>query len=86
MSTTNQPKQAPLIISKNGNGGVGKTELTAILATVLGRTKNQLAIAGHVRGFPEMLVENPTWSLSDQRAHAARLRLLPLAAGGAGNP
>lgn len=50
-------------------------ELTAILATVLGRTKNQLAIAGHVRGFPEMLVENPTWPLSDQRAHAVRLLL-----------
>ena len=49
--------------------------MTAILATVLGRTKNQLAIAGHVRGFPEMLVENPTWPLSDQRAHAVR-RLL----------
>lgn len=35
MSTTNQPKRAPLIFSKNGNGGVGKTELTAILAYLL---------------------------------------------------
>lgn len=35
MSTSIQPKPAPLIFSKNGNGGVGKTELTAILAYLL---------------------------------------------------
>ena len=28
-----------------------------------------------VRGFPEMLIENPVWPLSDERAHAVR-RLL----------
>lgn len=47
-------------------------DLTAILATVLERVRNQVAIAGHVRGFPEMLIENPVWPLSDQRAHAVR--------------
>lgn len=47
-------------------------ELSAILATVLGRVTNRLAISGHVRGFPEMMIENPTWPLSDQRAHAVR--------------
>ena len=36
------------------------------------RVRNQVAIAGHVRGFPEMLIENPAWPLSDQRAHAVR--------------
>ena len=50
-------------------------ELTAILATVLGRGRNQIAIAGHVRGFPEMMIENPVWPLSDDRAHSVR-RLL----------
>lgn len=35
MSVTNPPKPAPLIFMKNGNGGVGKTELTAILAHLL---------------------------------------------------
>ncbi len=65
----------PLFQGESAEPTPALRELTAILATVLGRTKNQLAIAGHVRGFPEMLVENPTWPLSDQRAHAVR-RLL----------
>ncbi|WP_449254644.1 nucleotide-binding protein [Bosea sp. (in: a-proteobacteria)] len=45
MSTTNQPKQAPLIISKNGNGGVGKTELTAILAYLLQKRGHSCTLA-----------------------------------------
>ena len=47
-------------------------ELTSILAMVLGRTRNQVAITGHVRGFPAMMIENPVWPLSDGRAHAVR--------------
>ena len=51
-------------------------ELTAILATVLGRAKNQVAITGHVRAFPAMMIEDPVWPLSDQRAHAVRALLV----------
>ena len=47
-------------------------ELTAILASVLGRVRNQVAITGHVRAFPRMMIDNPVWPLSDQRAHAVR--------------
>lgn len=47
-------------------------ELTAILASVLGRARNQLAITGHVRAFPRVMIDNPVWPLSDQRAHAVR--------------
>ncbi|HRO13997.1 MAG TPA: flagellar motor protein MotB [Paracoccus sp. (in: a-proteobacteria)] len=47
-------------------------ELTAILAMVLGRVRNQVAVAGHVRAYPEMMMENPVWPLSDARAHAVR--------------
>ena len=47
-------------------------ELTAILASVLGRARNQVAITGHVRAFPRMMIDNPVWPLSDQRAHAVR--------------
>ena len=47
-------------------------ELTAILATVLGRVRNQVAITGHVRAFPQVMIDNPVWPLSDGRAHAVR--------------
>ncbi|MFT4011915.1 MAG: flagellar motor protein MotB [Paracoccus sp. (in: a-proteobacteria)] len=47
-------------------------ELSAILAGVLGRVKNQLAIGGHVRSYPELLIHSPVWALSDARAHALR--------------
>ena len=50
--------------------------LTAILATVLGRARNRVAITGHVRAFPEMMIEDPVWPLSDQRAHAVRALLV----------
>ncbi|AGT11309.1 flagellar motor protein MotB [Paracoccus aminophilus] len=47
-------------------------ELAAILSRVLGRTRNNIAIAGHVRSYPEMLIHSPVWALSDARAHALR--------------
>ena len=64
--------QEPLFVGETATPAPVLRELTAILATVLGRVRNQVAIAGHVRGFPEMLIENPAWPLSDQRAHAVR--------------
>jgi len=62
----------PLFRGETAQAAPVLRDLTAILATVLGRVRNQVAISGHVRGFPEMLVENPVWPLSDQRAHAVR--------------
>lgn len=47
-------------------------ELAAILSRVLGRVRNDVAIAGHVRSYPEMLIHSPVWALSDARAHALR--------------
>lgn len=47
-------------------------ELSAILSRVLGRVRNDVAIGGHVRAYPEMLVQSPVWALSDARAHALR--------------
>jgi len=46
MSTIIQSKPAPVIFSKNGNGGVGKTELASTLAYIL-----------QVRGHIPMLVD-----------------------------
>ena len=65
----------PLFVGETGEPTPVLRELTAILAMVLGRVRNQVAIAGHVRGFPEMLIENPVWPLSDTRAHAVRTLL-----------
>ncbi|WP_134724809.1 OmpA/MotB family protein [Paracoccus luteus] len=47
-------------------------ELTGILASVLGQVRNPVAVSGHVRGYPEMMVEDPAWPLSDDRAHGVR--------------
>ena len=50
-------------------------ELTSVLATILARTRPQLAIGGHVRGFPQMMVDDPAWPLSDARAQVTRALL-----------
>jgi chemotaxis protein MotB len=38
----------------------------------LGRVKNEIAVSGHVRAYPEMLIHSPVWALSDARSHAVR--------------
>ena len=53
--------------------------LAALLAETLEITKNDLAINGHLRSHPVMLVSNPVWEMSAGRAQ--RLRLLMQAAG-----
>ena len=47
-------------------------ELAGILGGVLGRVKNEIAVSGHVRAYPEMLIHSPVWALSDARSHAVR--------------
>lgn len=47
-------------------------ELSGILSNVLGRVRNEIAISGHVRSYPEVLIQSPVWALSDARAHALR--------------
>ena len=47
-------------------------ELAGLLSGVLGRVKNDIALSGHVRAYPEMLIHSPVWALSDARAHTVR--------------
>lgn len=47
-------------------------QLTEIVARAVARTRNQVAIAGHVRSYPAMLARSPVWDLSNQRADAVR--------------
>ena len=46
-----------------------------LLAEVLSPTTNEIAINGHVRAYPVMLVANPVWDLSAGRAKAMRAAL-----------
>ncbi|MDP5307329.1 OmpA/MotB family protein [Paracoccus spongiarum] len=62
----------PLFVDDTAQPQPALVELTAIVARVLARVRNELAISGHVRAYPEMLVSSPVWALSDARAHAVR--------------
>ncbi|WCR10238.1 chemotaxis protein MotB [Paracoccus stylophorae] len=62
----------PLFVDDTAQPQPALIELSRLLARVLGRVRNELAIAGHVRSYPEMLVSSPVWALSDARAHAVR--------------
>ncbi|KGJ03380.1 chemotaxis protein MotB [Paracoccus halophilus] len=63
---------APLFEGDSAQPTLAMRELAGILSSVLGRVKNQTAISGHVRAYPEMLIHSPVWALSDARAHAVR--------------
>lgn len=62
----------PLFVGDSAQPSQVMHELAEILASVLGRVKNELAISGHVRAYPELLIKSPVWALSDARAHAVR--------------
>ncbi|MDQ1900415.1 flagellar motor protein MotB [Paracoccus sp. WLY502] len=62
----------PLFVEDSGQPQPVLTELTRIIGRVLTKTRNQIAISGHVRAYPETLVDSPVWPLSDARAHAVR--------------
>ncbi|WP_347267853.1 flagellar motor protein MotB [Paracoccus sp. (in: a-proteobacteria)] len=62
----------PLFVGNSAQPTQVAKELAAILTSVLGRVRNELALAGHVRAYPEMLLHSPVWALSDARAHTLR--------------
>ncbi|WP_372800077.1 flagellar motor protein MotB [Paracoccus seriniphilus] len=62
----------PLFVNDTAQPQPALKELSAIVARVLGHVRNHLAISGHVRAYPEMLVSSPVWALSDARAHTVR--------------
>ena len=47
-------------------------DLSSVLADVLLATRNQIAIGGYVRSYPLMMMNNPVWTLSAERAQAGR--------------
>ncbi|MDB6178805.1 chemotaxis protein MotB [Paracoccus sp. Z330] len=62
----------PLFVEDTAQPQPALKELTGIVARVLSHVRNDLAISGHVRAYPETLVSSPVWALSDARAHAVR--------------
>ena len=62
----------PLFVEDSAQPQPVLSELARIIARVIARTRNQVAISGHVRAYPETLVTSPVWSLSNERAHAVR--------------
>jgi chemotaxis protein MotB len=64
--------EAPLFVEDTGQPQPALTSLMRIVASALGHTRNQIAISGHVRAYPETLVSSPVWALSDARAHTVR--------------
>jgi chemotaxis protein MotB len=62
----------PLFVGDSAQPTPAMKELAGVLAGVLARVRNQIALTGHVRAYPEMLIQSPVWALSDARAHALR--------------
>jgi chemotaxis protein MotB len=50
-------------------------DIVALVSDVLRATQNQIAVEGHVRAYPVVLLSNPTWDLSASRAQAVRALL-----------
>lgn len=63
---------APLFVKDTAQAQPVLKEIATVLARVLEQTRNELAISGHVRAYPEVLVASPVWALSDARAHTLR--------------
>ncbi|MDO5528218.1 MAG: flagellar motor protein MotB [Paracoccus sp. (in: a-proteobacteria)] len=63
---------SPLFRADTAQAEPALRQLAEILARVMGRTRNQVAISGHVRSYPEVLAEQPVWPLSNDRAQAVR--------------
>lgn len=62
----------PLFVEDTGQPQPVLSDLTRIIGRVIAKTRNQIAISGHVRAYPETLVTSPVWALSNARAHTVR--------------
>lgn len=65
----------PLYVADSAEPTPMLVDLATILAGALKGMRNDIAISGHVRSYPEALVESPVWTLSNDRAHAFRAQL-----------
>lgn len=66
---------APLFVGDTAEPTPVVTDLTRLLAEVFVLVRNEVAVNGHVRGYPVVLRDNPIWELSTARAQQIRLLL-----------
>ena len=66
---------APLFDGETAEPRPVTKAIAGLLVEVLSLTTNEIAVNGHLRALPVMLVENPVWDLSADRAQAMRALL-----------
>lgn len=66
---------APLFVEDSDQAQPVLRDLAVVIAGALKGLRNDIAIAGHVRAYPEALVQSPIWSLSNARGQTLRLAL-----------
>lgn len=66
---------APLFDGETAQPTPVTKAIAGLLAEVLGLTTNEIAVNGHLRAMPVMLVDNPVWDLSSDRAQVTRALL-----------
>ena len=62
----------PLFDADTVNPTQTLTDITALVSEVIAVAQNRIAVDGYVRSYPVMMVNNPTWDLSAQRAQVVR--------------
>jgi chemotaxis protein MotB len=65
---------APLFDAAEGPTPI-LSALVEMLARVFALVSNDIAVAGHIRAQPEVMIRNPAWDLSTARAQTARRML-----------
>ncbi|PZQ97626.1 MAG: chemotaxis protein MotB [Cereibacter sphaeroides] len=51
------------------------SDIAALLTEVMALSSNEVAVQGHVKNYPIVLIRNPVWDLSAERAQTMRKRL-----------
>lgn len=62
----------PLFIEDSDQAHPILRDLAAVISGAISGLRNEIAVSGHVRSYPEALVDSPIWSLSNARAHTLR--------------
>ena len=65
----------PLFAAETADPTSMTDDIAQLLAEVFSLATNDIAVNGHVRSYPVMLRDDPTWDLSTERAQALRLLL-----------
>ena len=62
----------PLFVEDSDEPQPVLRDLATVIAGAVADLRNRIAIAGHVRSYPEALIKSPVWSLSAGRAGSVR--------------